>query len=154
MALKSVTLATLWLACFLLVSPSAVRAQAPPAPAGVTEHDAVFRNFAFTSGEKLDEVRIHYRTLGTLQKDAQGRPANAVLILHGTGGTGAQFLSPQFAKELFGDGQLLDASKHFLILPDKCPAVPRRASSRAMGNDTGAITRVLCRSWSWSACRV
>ena len=99
-------------------SPSAVRAQAPSGQAGVTEHDAVIRNVTFTSGEKLDEVRLHYRTLGTLQKDAQGRPTNAVLILHGTGGTGAQFLSPQFAKELFGAGQLLDTANYFLILPD------------------------------------
>jgi homoserine O-acetyltransferase len=123
MALKFVPLSLLACTLCALVSPSAARAQAPSGQAGavqpgVTEHDAVVRNFAFTSGEKLEEVRLHYRTLGTLQNDAQGRPTNAVLILHGTGGTGTQFLSPQFAKELFGAGQLLDATKYFLILPD------------------------------------
>jgi homoserine O-acetyltransferase len=123
MAPKTVTVRALCLLALALLTPSAVRAQAPSgqAPsgqAGVTEHDAVIRNVTFASGEKLDEVRLHYRTLGTLQKDAQGRPTNAVLILHGTGGSGAQFLSPQFAKELFGAGQLLDAAKYFLILPD------------------------------------
>ena len=72
-------------------------------------------------------VRIHYRTLGTLQRDTQGRARNAVLILHGTGGTGAQFLQPQFAGELFGAGQLLDTSKYFVILPDN---IGHGASSR------------------------
>lgn len=109
------------MAGILLGSPAA-HAQAPSpaaaAPAGVTEHDAVIRDVTFSSGEKLDEVRLHYRTIGTLKKDAKGWPTNAVLILHGTGGTGAQFLSPQFAKELYGPGQLLDTTKYFLILPD------------------------------------
>lgn len=84
----------------------------------VTEGDATLANVTFASGERLDSVRLHYRTLGTLQRDAQGRARNAVLILHGTGGTGAQFLQPHFAGELYGPGQLLDASRHFLILPD------------------------------------
>src|SRR5688572_24142661 len=119
MALKFFTLRVLYLVACILVSPSVARAQAAPVgQAGATEHDAVIRDFTFTSGEKLDEVRLHYRTLGTLQKDAQGRPTNAVLIPHGTGGTGAQFLSPQFAKELYGAGQLLDTAKYFIILPD------------------------------------
>jgi homoserine O-acetyltransferase len=82
------------------------------------EGDAVFRNFTFTSGETLPELRMHYRTLGTAQKDAQGRVTNAVLIMHGTGGTGAQFLGRNFAGELFGPGQPLDAAKYFIILPD------------------------------------
>jgi homoserine O-acetyltransferase len=82
------------------------------------EGDAVFRNFSFTSGETLPELRIHYRTLGTPQKDAQGRVRNAVLIMHGTGGTGAQFLGRNFAGELFGPGQPLDAAKYYIILPD------------------------------------
>ena len=84
----------------------------------VTEGDATLANVTFVSGERLDSVRIHYRTLGTLQRDAQGRARNAVLVLHGTGGTGAQFLQPHFANELYGPGQLLDTTKHFVILPD------------------------------------
>jgi homoserine O-acetyltransferase len=82
------------------------------------EGDAVLKDFRFTSGEALPELRIHYRTLGTPQKDAQGRVRNAVLIMHGTGGTGAQFLGRNFAGELFGPGQPLDASRFFIILPD------------------------------------
>src|SRR5262245_34743274 len=95
------------LAGILVLGPPAVLAQE-----GATEHDAVIRDVTFSSGEKLDEVRLHYRTVGTLRKDAKGWPTNAVLILHGTGGTGAQFLSPQFAKELYGPGQLLDTTKY------------------------------------------
>src|SRR5439155_13412303 len=74
--------------------------------------------FRFTSGEILPELRVHYRTLGRPERDAQGVVRNAVLILHGTGGTGAQFLRPEFAGELFGSGGLLDAAHHFLFLPD------------------------------------
>src|SRR5215472_4157011 len=83
-----------------------------------TEGDFVVKNFQFHSGESLPELRLHYTTLGKPTKNAQGRVTNAVLILHGTGGTGHQFLSPVFAGELFGPGQLLDAARHYIILPD------------------------------------
>jgi homoserine O-acetyltransferase len=82
------------------------------------EGDYVAKDFKFRSGESLAELKLHYRTLGKPARDAQGRVTNAVLILHGTGGTGAQFLSPQFANELYGAGQPLDTSKYFVILPD------------------------------------
>jgi homoserine O-acetyltransferase len=66
----------------------------------------------------MPELRIHYRTLGKPERDAQGKVNNAVLITHGTGGTGAQFLRPEFAGELFGAGGLLDASRYYIILTD------------------------------------
>jgi homoserine O-acetyltransferase len=91
-------------------------AEAPKYP--VTESDYVAHDFKFKSGEQLPELRLHYRTLGKLARDAQGRATNAVLILHGTGGSGQQFLQPQFAGELFGAGQLLDINRYFIILPD------------------------------------
>src|ERR1700688_3906626 len=91
-------------------------AEAPKYP--VTESDYVAHDFKFKSGEQLPELRFHYRTLGKLARDAQGRATNAVLILHGTGGSGQQFLQPQFAGELFGPGQLLDINRYFIILPD------------------------------------
>jgi homoserine O-acetyltransferase/O-succinyltransferase len=80
--------------------------------------DYVVRQFQFKSGESLPEIKLHYYTFGTPQKDASGRVRNAVLILHGTGGSGRQFLSPNFCGVLFGPGQLLDAGKYFIILPD------------------------------------
>ena len=84
----------------------------------VTEADFVIRDFRFNSGETLPALRMHYRTLGTPRRDASGRVRNAVIVLHGTSGTGAQFLSPQFAGELFGPGQPLDTATYFIVLPD------------------------------------
>jgi homoserine O-acetyltransferase len=82
------------------------------------EGDYVIKNFTFTSGDTLPELRIHYHTLGKPIKDAKGMVRNAVLIGHGTGGSGDGFLRPQFAGELFGPGQLLDASKYYIVIPD------------------------------------
>jgi homoserine O-acetyltransferase len=82
------------------------------------EGDFVARDFKFTSGEALPELRLHYRTIGKPEKDAQGGTTNAVLIMHGTTGSGAQFIRPEFAGELFGKDQPLDATKFFVILPD------------------------------------
>jgi homoserine O-acetyltransferase len=84
----------------------------------VSEGDFVARDFKFRSGEQLAELRLHYRTLGTPVRDAKGNVTNGVLLLHGTGGTGAQFLVPQFADELYGPGQPLDTSRYFVIAPD------------------------------------
>jgi homoserine O-acetyltransferase len=84
----------------------------------LTEGDVVLRDFRFGSGERLAELRIHYATLGTPRPDAEGRIANAVMVLHGTGGSGRQFLQPQFADELFGPGQPLDLARYYVILPD------------------------------------
>jgi len=94
--------------------PAAGQQAAPPTHEG----DFVVKNFQFRSGESLAELRLHYTTLGKPARDAQGRVSNAVLILHGTGGTGHQFLSPVFAGELFGPGQLLDAARYYIVLPD------------------------------------
>jgi homoserine O-acetyltransferase len=86
--------------------------------AAPTEGDVVVKDFAFRDGERMAELRLHYRTLGAPIRDAAGHVTNAVMILHGTGGTGAQFVAPQFAGELFGAGQLLDTAKYYIILPD------------------------------------
>src|SRR5436190_12508885 len=83
-----------------------------------SEGDYTIHNFKFTSGETLPDLKIHYRTLGNIEKDAQGKVANAVLIMHGTTGSGAQFIRPEFAGELFGKDQPLDATKFFIVLPD------------------------------------
>ena len=80
--------------------------------------DYIIRDFAFGSGDVLPALRLRYRTLGEPRSAASGRPRKAVLILHGTTGSGAQFLQSSFAGELFQPGQLLDAEKHFIILPD------------------------------------
>src|SRR6266850_2938975 len=95
---------------------------APIAPAAnytaPVEADYVIPDFRFASGEVLPQLRIHYRTLGKPRRDERGVVRNAVLIMHGTTGSGAQFLRPEFAGELFGPGQPLDAPRYFIILRD------------------------------------
>lgn len=93
----------------------ATEAQNWPEP---QEGDFVVHDFHFQSGETQPQVRMHYTTLGKPAKDSNGRTTNAVLILHGTGGSGHSLLRPIFAGVLFGPGQLLDANKYFIILPD------------------------------------
>jgi homoserine O-acetyltransferase len=103
----------LFVCCLAVVRP--LFAANYPAPA---ENHYVIRDFKFASGETLPELRIHYRTIGEIEKDPQGKTRNAVLILHGTTGSGAQFIRPEFAGELFGKDQPLDATKFFIVLPD------------------------------------
>jgi homoserine O-acetyltransferase/O-succinyltransferase len=110
----------------ILLAAAAFAAAVAPAPASaqrdyaaeLREGAAVLKNFRFGSGARLDALRIHYATLGTPRRDSRGRIDNAVMVLHGTGGSGRQFLQPQFAGELFGAGQPLDISRYFVILPD------------------------------------
>ncbi|HXN81344.1 MAG TPA: alpha/beta fold hydrolase [Myxococcales bacterium] len=102
----------------LLASFAAHAAPQPIQAPAATEADHVLRDVQFASGEALPTVRLHVRTLGTLRRDQTGRAANAVLILHGTTGSGAGFLAPTYAGVLFGPGQSLDASRYFIILPD------------------------------------
>jgi homoserine O-acetyltransferase len=93
----------------------AAQATAAPEPA---PHDFVIKDFRFASGETLKDLKIRYYTLGAPKKDAAGHVTNAVLILHGTGGSGRQFTAPQFADVLFKPGGLLDPAKYFIIMPD------------------------------------
>src|SRR5215212_3526448 len=99
------------------VSVSSAPQSLPGFPPPV-DGDFVARDFRFGTGERLPSLNLHYRTVGTPRRDASGVVRNAVLILHGTGGTGEAFLSRTFAGELFGAGQLLDATRYFIILPD------------------------------------
>ncbi|HVE00123.1 MAG TPA: alpha/beta fold hydrolase [Sphingomicrobium sp.] len=82
------------------------------------EGDVILKQFKFRSGESLSELRMHYTTLGSPHRNAAGEIDNAVMVLHGTGGDGKQFLRPQFADELYGRGQPLDINRYWIILPD------------------------------------
>ncbi len=116
---------SLVLAAALQVAP-ATPPQAQVAPPVATprkswpfrEADYRIPKFRFRSGETLAELRIHYTMLGAPHRDAQGRIDNAVMVLHGTGGTGQQFLNPLFADALYGPGQPLDITRYWIILPD------------------------------------
>ncbi|MFZ4382891.1 MAG: alpha/beta fold hydrolase, partial [Sandarakinorhabdus sp.] len=97
----------------LLLAAAAAAQPAPP----VAEADFTTRDFRFNDGQTLPELKQHYRTLGTPVRNAAGEIINAVMVGHGTGGTGAQFLVPQFAR-LYAPGAPLDLTKMFVILPD------------------------------------
>jgi homoserine O-acetyltransferase len=98
---------TLLVLAFILTASAGVAADYP-AP---QEGSWVVRDFKFHTGETLPELKLHYRTVG----DKSGEP---VIIMHGTTGSGAGFLAPGFAGELFGPGQALDAKRYYIILPD------------------------------------
>jgi homoserine O-acetyltransferase len=105
----------------LALSLATGQAQTPqPEKNWPSQHEGEFvvHDFHFQSGETLPALRLHYTTIGKPAKDATGHTTNAVLILHGTGGNGENFLRPIFADVLFGQGQLLDATRYFIILPD------------------------------------
>jgi homoserine O-acetyltransferase len=97
----------------------AAQASAPPAKTWPTrEQDVILKDFRFGCGETLPELRMHLTTLGSPHRDSAGRIDNAVMVLHGTGGDGKQFLRPQFADELYGPGQPLDINRYWILLPD------------------------------------
>src|SRR6478672_6960120 len=96
----------------LVVCATYLVAQAPH------EGNFVISEFKFADGERLAKLNLHYMTFGQPKRDDEGHVTNAVLIMHGTGGSGKQFLVPEFHDVLFQAGQLLDTSKYYIILPD------------------------------------
>ena len=115
------------LSILLLFAAQGAAIPTPTAPTAPTvtattwrtkESDFVVSDFRFRSGQTLPALRIHYTTLGSPHRNSAGEIDNAVMVLHGTGGTGKQFLQPQFANELYGPGQPLDITKYWIILPD------------------------------------
>ncbi len=109
-AVLAILAATVW----LTVGGRPVSAASPD----LTPHDLIVRDFRFNSGEVLPELRLRYYTVGQPRRDAVGRIDNAVLLLHGTGGSARSFLVPQFADVLLNSGGLLDPATHFIIIPD------------------------------------
>ena len=101
----------------LIVALASARSGAAQSPTPV-QGDFIVKGFTFRSGETLPELRLHYRTLGKPERNPQGVVRNAVLIMHGTGGSGAQFMRPEFSGALFGPGGLIDATRYFIVLPD------------------------------------
>src|SRR4029077_195859 len=91
------------------------------------ESDFTITDYKFASGETLPQLKLHYRALGTAQRNAAGEVVNGVLLLQGNTGTGANWLRPSLADELFKDGQPLDVRRYFVIIPD---ALGRGGSSK------------------------
>ena len=90
----------------------------PPTPWPIHNGTYVIHDFHFESGETLPDLRLHYLTLGQPHRGADDHTDNAVLLLHGTGGSAHSLLNPVFSDVLFGPGQPLDITKYFIILPD------------------------------------
>lgn len=111
---------TAFLTLCLCAAAPAWAAAADTAPAAAMEHsgDYIARDFRFTDGTVLPEVTLHYVTLGQPRRDSQGHVTNAVLLLHGTTGSSAQYLVDGMRRELFAPGQPLDAQRYYLIIPD------------------------------------
>ena len=117
---SSVVICLICLLAFAIFGPVAFgngAEKARPLP-NRQEGTFVARDFRFQSGETLPELKLAYTTLGTPQRDSSGNITNAVLLLHGTTGTGANWLAPSLAEALFREGQPLDAGKYYLILAD------------------------------------
>jgi homoserine O-acetyltransferase len=91
------------------------------------EDNFTIADYKFSSGETLPQLKLHYRTLGSAERNAAGEIVNGVLLLQGNTGTGANWLRPTLADELFKDGEPLDASRYFIIIPD---ALGRGGSSK------------------------
>ena len=118
----------------------------PVHQAAAGEGDFIIRDFHFKSGETLPELRLHYLTLGQPAPDARGQIANAVLILHGTGGSGRQFMALQFAGVLFGAGALLDTARDGADVVLGSRYVPGGGVT-----DWGPVRRLVSRGGSWYA---
>jgi homoserine O-acetyltransferase len=104
--------------CLTCLGATALLALQAAAAYPAFEGDYLIRDFKFASGESLPELRIHYRTFGAPRTDSHGVVRNAVLIMHGTGGSSGQFMQPIFAGQLFGPGEPLDATRFYVVLPD------------------------------------
>ncbi len=108
-------------AALLTMLLAAAPAHAQPVPTNPatwptpTEGDYIAQKFRFQNGATLPSLRLHYATLGTPHRDAAGHVDNAVMVLHGTGGSSQQFIRPQFAGVLFVPGGLLDPAKYSLF---------------------------------------
>jgi len=96
------------------IAPAVAAAYPPPQSGTYT-----IASFTFRDGESLNGLRLHYETFGTPRVDASGNTSNAVLIVHGTGGSAQQFINDRFAGVLFSPGGILDARKYYIILPDE-----------------------------------
>lgn len=117
--MRSATLA--FLLFYAIAAPAQTRSSSPAMqPSQWPTHDGSFDipNFRFTDGETLPSLHLHYLTLGSPHRNSQGRVDNAILLLHGTGGSAHSLLAPQFSSVLFGPGQPLDITRYFLIFPD------------------------------------
>lgn len=123
MTIRAAVVAALIAAMLVLSAPAAAQVDKVTASGG----SLMLKDFVFHDGKSLPELKVAYRTLGEPHRDARGKIDNAVMILHGTGGNGGNFLAPNMDKALFGPGAPFDKDKYYIILPD---AVGHGASAK------------------------
>jgi homoserine acetyltransferase len=112
------------------------------------EDDFLIKDYRFASGEVLPELRLHYRTMGMPRRDAAGQIVNGVLLLQGNTGTGANWLRPSLADELYGPGQPLDATN----ASSSCRTRSAAAGRRSLPTGCGGISRITATAtWSRAA---
>jgi homoserine O-acetyltransferase/O-succinyltransferase len=100
-----------------IAAPALAEPEKPNWP-NYQEGDFIIKDYKFASGESLSQLKLHYRTLGSAERNGAGEIVNGVLLLQGNTGTGANWLRPTLADELFKEGQPLDAGRYFIIIPD------------------------------------
>jgi homoserine O-acetyltransferase len=114
-------------AALIGIAGSALAEAQNPNWANYREGDFTITDYKFANGQTLPELNLHYRTLGSAKRNAAGEIVNGVLLLQGNTGTGANWLRPTLADELFKAGQPLDVEQYFVIIPD---ALGRGGSSK------------------------
>ncbi len=122
MAMRENTCRVILLMLLACCGAAAGQQKQPLTAVAPQQGDHLIKDFKFADGESLPEIKMHYMTMGTPQRDAKGQVTNAVVVLHGTNRKGGVFMVPSFAGVLFGPGQLLDTSKYYVILPDQLGA--------------------------------
>jgi homoserine O-acetyltransferase len=118
--------AVLAAALISIAAPAAAQSENANWP-NYQEADFIIKDYKFASGETLPQLKLHYRTLGSAERNAAGEIINGVLLLQGNTGTGGNWLRPTLADELFKEGQPLDVERYFIIIPD---ALGRGGSSK------------------------
>jgi homoserine O-acetyltransferase/O-succinyltransferase len=138
-------------AALMSIAPALAQTQNTSWP-NYREDDFIITDYKFASGETLPQLKLHYRTLGSAERNAAGEIVNGVLLLQGNTGTGANWLRPSLADELFKNGEPLDASRYFIIIPDALGAAAPASlltGSRAISRITGITTwSTACTGWS------
>ena len=106
----------------LSITPASAQSGAPAASSPATDAskqaDAWYENYRFRDGNVLPKLHLHYATLGTPHRGADGEVDNAILMLHWTNASGGALLTPDYVNALYRPGRPLDARRYFLIFPD------------------------------------
>lgn len=100
------------------LSLSALSSDQPTTVVNPRQGDVTFADYTFRDGETLAQLRLHYVLLGTPHEDRNGAVDNAVLLLHWTGASSQDLLTPEYQQAFFAPGTPFDITRYFIIIPD------------------------------------